>query len=434
MPYCPKPSPSELLHSVLPPGTFGFFAACRSGTLKEISCTRSDLCISGCAIDKAFMPFQIKWAEIVAGGRTAPGGNRYWSTTIPADPNDPRVFTALNTLASRSATAFVDIWGKVTGKDMAYVMAAGQWVTKAGIMNVPVLPIPTETPAAFVARGGWLLDMRPAFSPILNGTKWQGQGTSFYPWMKGVVDKDIQTVELWGNYDAAVNKLNYMYRIVYKGSWQRTVDNMSTAIANAGTTFCSKLAQNAGYAMTAASVIPALAPYAAVYTSALGLCGIVAPPPLPCVPREPQPGDGMVLTTMTRVVLTPAAGTPPSGSGSGGKQGVLVLPSIMDQGSLTVAQNSTGVVYPTGTIAWENIKGAGYDIAVPQQGASTTHRIVRRGAPTAPANARIVDQAEWEKAVFPWLRRANIQLGLGVATAALVTTAAIVTLRIRSKQ
>src|SRR5690349_15551879 len=112
--YCPRPGTSELLHSVLPPGVLGFFAACQPGTMKEIVCTRSDLCASGCPIDKAFMPFQIKWTDILSGGRTAPGGNRYWSTSIPADPRDPRVFAALHMLASRSAQVFVDVWGKVT--------------------------------------------------------------------------------------------------------------------------------------------------------------------------------------------------------------------------------------------------------------------------------------------------------------------------------
>lgn len=427
--YCPRPGTTEVLHSILPPGVLGFLVACPPGTMKEVYCTRADLCVSGCAIDKAIIPFQIKWSDIVSGGRTAPGGNRYWSTTISADPRDPRVSAVLHMLASRSASVFVETWGKVTAKDMAYVMSFGTWTTNVGLMTVPVMPIPKETPAAFVARGGYLFDMRPAFSPIINGSAWQKQGASLYSWL---VDTDVKSVELWGNYDPAAGKVNYTYRIVYRGKWESTVNSIGKGIDAAGRGFCNKLTQNAGYASTAAMTFPSLAPYAAVYTSALAVCGIASAPSLPCIPREPRPEDGVALASSARVTIGSGAGTSPPVKG--GKPGVLVMPSITETGALTVSQNPTGITYPAGTIAWENIKGAGFDVAVPQQGGSALYHIMQRGLPAPPPNARVVDRTEWEKAVFPWLQRYNVKVGLGVAAATIMTAAVVAALRVRAKR
>lgn len=391
-----------------------------------MSCTRSDLCVQGCTADKAFIPFKIKWNDIVMGGWTAPGGNRYWKTTIPADPRDPRVWTVLSMLAGRSAFKFVEIWGKVTKKTMADVMAAGAWVTRVGLMSVPIMPIATETPAAFVARGGFLLDMRPAFSPILNGVAWQKQGATIYPWL---ADTDVRTVELWGNYDAASSQLNYTVRVVYNGKWDSTVNSVDKSIESAMQSFCSQLTQKAGYAAAAATAVPALAPYMAVYTAALAVCNIAMAqvPPIPCIPREPRPDDLMVAVATTRIQISPGTGTQ-TPTGGGLRPPAAQVPGI----TATITANTINPnTYPAGTLAWQNTGGAGYDVAIPNPGGATTHRVTQYGLSSPPLAARVVDRSEWEKAVLPWTQRTPTKIGFGVAAAAAAATAAIVALKLK---
>lgn len=418
--YCPRPQPYQMLRTALPPGMLGFLVECKPGSLIDIPCsaTRADRCTTGCTVDQAFIPIQISWErEVMASGRIAPGGNRYWSTSFPAKLQDPRAMAALRFLSARSAQAFCDIWAKDTTRSMADVMAAGQWVTKVGLIGVPVQPKSDETAAAFVARGGYLLDLRPAFSPILNGTAWQKQGATIYPWLAGT---NIRTVELWGSYDFVAEQINLTLRIVYSGQWDRAANAVGKAISSAGSSFCGQLAKNAGYAATVATVFPATAPYMAAYSGALTLCSISQVTPVPCIPREPDPMDYVAqIARATWAVTAPPAGQAPSP-----KRPPSAANSIITAGLDTLTSRS----YPQGTIAYRAASSPGYDIAVPTTG--PRYQVVTRNAPSLPAGVRVVERKEWEAATMPLIQRRSFQIGAGVVTVlGAVAAAAVVVAR-----
>lgn len=426
MAYCPRPSVTEALRNVLPPGVFGFFVACK-GPLSTVVCTRSDLCMEGCTAEQAFIPVQIKWNDVVNQGWIAPGGNRYWKTSIPATASDPRAVAVLRMLAGRSATAFVEIWGRDTTRKMTDVMAAGAWVAKLGIMSVPVLPQPNETPAAFVARGGYLLDLRPGFSPILGNVAWQKQGASLYPWLKDIAD--LRTIELYGNYDANAGLINYTLRCAYTGSWDQTVNAVSGAIANAATGFCGKLAENVGAAVTVSTTFPVAKPYMSVYTAALTLCNLSMAqiPPVACVPREPRPEDLMALVSSAKVTWASAGG---KGAIAAQVPG-LTTPLAVNPNTPAAASPPAPLPptppspggYPAGTIAWRDPATPGYDIAIPAPVGGVTHQVVAMGVTTLPAGLHVVDRGEWERATLPWFRRRTAKIGMAVAGVALAAGA-----------
>ncbi len=429
--YCPRPNARETLFAALPPGMFGFFLGCRGG-VRTTTCTRADLCLEGCSVDQAFVAIQIKWNDVVAQGWVAPGGNRYWKTSLPASASDPRVTAVLRMLAGRSASAFVSTWGRVTEKTMADVMAAGVWVTKYGIMSVPVTPLPQETPAAFVARGGYLLDLRPSFSAILgppggrvsdahDDVVWQRQGATVYPWL---ADAGVRAIELWGNYDAAAAKLNYTLRVEYTGDWDKTVNSAATGISNAMGTFCGKLAANVGAALTISTAFPAATPYMGAYTAALALCNLSMSqiPPTPCVPREPLPDDLMAMVGTAKINFT----------GGGGKSAFAQIPGMPAAAAINPTPAAPlpptpAATFPAGTIAWRDPATPGYDIAIPAPGNGVTHRVWGMGLTTVPPGIHIVDRREWERATLPWFRRRTSKIGfavVGVALAAGATAAA----------
>lgn len=434
--YCPRPNVREILFAGLPPGVFGFFLGCK-GALKPIVCTRADLCMEGCPIDEAFVPIQIKWTDVVSQGWVAPGGNRYWKTSLTATASDPRVAAVLRMLAGRSASKFVELFAKDTGRTMAKVMESGAWVAKYGIMSVPVTPKPQESVAAFIARGGYLLDLRPGFSAILgppggrvsdagSGVKWQGQGSTVYSWL---ADSDIEVIELWGNYDAAAGKVNYTLRIDYRGDWDKAVNAVAGGISRAMGSFCNKLATNVGTAMTISTAFPAAKPYMGAYTAALAICNLSMAqiPRVPCIPREPRPDDMMAMVTSAKINFT----------GGGKSSFAAQIPGITAAVVAAVGATPTApagplpptppAAFPAGTIAWRDPATPGYDIAVPMPTNGVTHQVVLMGVPTLPAGLHVVDRAEWERATLPWFRRRVSKIGLavgGVIAAAAATAVA----------
>lgn len=417
---CPPLSPRQTLFATLPPGVFGFFLGCKDGAPR-------------CAIDQAEVAIQIKWTDVVAQGWIAPGGNRYWKTSIPAAPSDPRALAVFRLLASRSADAFRSMGRNGTAK-MADVMAAGQWVSTYGAMTVPIQPHPQETVGAFVARGGYLLDLRPSFSPILGppggrindasaGVRWQGQGASTYPWL---ADSNILVAELWGNYDPHEGKINCTLRLVYKGKWDRAVAAVTGAISAAAATFCGKLVEHAGTAMTVSTAFPAAKPYMGAYTAALTACGLTVNqvPPAPCIPREPRPEDLTVVAGPVNILLAHSTGR---------KGAFAQAPDTMTLGIKVAATTPLPPTppspsgYPPGTIAWRD-PAAGYSVAVPAPTDDVTHRVVAMGQPAVPAGVHVVDRGEWERATLPWVRRRTSKIGLmagGVVFAIVGTAAAL---------
>lgn len=424
---CPRPNVRQALQDGLPKWTFGFLLACRGG-VGVIASTRSDLHIEGCAADQAFIPIQVKWEDIVNQGWIASGGNRYWSTSIPASASDPRVTAVLRLLAGRSATAFVETWDRVTGKTMADVMAPGAWVTKVGIMTVPVTPSPQETPAAFVARGGYLFDMRPGFSSILGGKAWQAQGASSYPFL---AESSVRSVQLWGDYDANKEKINYTVRVEYEGSWTENVNVVDKYIRAGLGTACGKLVENAGVAMTVSTAFPAAKPYMTAYKAALVVCniGISQIQPAPCVPFAPRPEDLLAPIGNAKVLFTGGTGKAAMSAQIPGMTATFAV----DAGTGAPAAGTNPpplpppppAMYPPGTIAWRASASTGFDIAVPTGSDKITHRVVKTGVPTLPAEVFVVDRAAWEKATLPWVKRTSTKIGAGIGGGLVAVTGAV---------
>lgn len=401
-PPCPRPSLSDLPNLSLDIPAFMFGQACLPGTATD----------TGCPADKAYYVIVVPWEQFVAEGWTAPGGNRYWQGSMPANPDDVRVRMILRFMAARSKTAFRDKY-KNSSKPVAEILA-GAWATQVGVVTVEVKPEPGETAKAFAARGGYLLNLSPDASPFLGKQALSTYGAR--PWMGG----NVRTVGLWATYDVGTRTIGYAIRVELKGTWKQAVDGTEKWIRDNAAKFCAKATGADAIAATSAlAAFPGTAPYLAAYGAALSVCGLASIPAPPCTP---QAWPGLV-----------AGGT--AGEGVTFTTGGKGRPLFIDTTAVLTAINpkvqavrgevvDQSVAYPLGTIAWLDPTLNQYRIAVPAPGPGTTHReTVTIAALPRNTSVQVVDQTAWQRATRPWLRRTRTQYGLiggGVAAAVAV--------------
>lgn len=421
-PPCPRPSLSDLPNLSLDIPAFMFGAACLPGTATD----------AGCPADKAYYVIVVPWEQFVAEGWTAPGSNRYWQSSMPANPDDVRARMILRLMAARSKAVFRDKY-KNSSKPVAEILAgkpaapatrvgtrlvpaqaAETWATQIGVMSVEVKPEPGETAKSFAARGGYLFDLSPTSSPFLGKQALQTYGAR--PWMGG----NVRTVGLWATYDAGARTIGYAVRVELKGIWKQAVDGTEKWIRDNAAKFCAKATGTEALAAAGAlAAFPAAAPYLAAYGAALSVCGMTSIPAPPCTPQAwpglvtgGTAGEGLTFTTGgkgrplfidTSAVLT------------------AISPKVQGIHNEPITQS---VAYPLGTIAWLDPALGKYRIAVPAPGPGTTHRetVVITALPQD-TSVQVVDQAAWQRATRPWLQRTRTKYGLiggGVAVTAAV--------------
>ncbi len=421
-PPCPRPSLSDLPNLSLDIPAFMFGQACLPGTATD----------TGCPADKAYYVIVVPWEQFVAEGWTAPGGNRCWQGSMPANPEDVRARMILRFMAARSKTAFRDKY-KNSNKPVAEILTpkaavparrtatgwtlaqpAEVWATQVGVVTVEVKPEPGETAKAFAARGGYLLNLSPATSPFLGKQALSRYGAR--PWMGG----DVRTAELWATYDVGTRTIGYAVRVALKSAWKQTVDGTEKWIRDNAAKFCAKATGTEALAAAGAlAAFPAAAPYLAAYGAALSVCGMASIPAPPCTPQAwpglvagGTAGEGLTFTTGgkgrplfidTSAVLT------------------AISPKVQGIRTEAVAQS---IAYPLGTIAWLDPTLNKYRVAVPAPGPGTTHReTVTIATLPQTTSVQVVDQTAWQRATRPWLQRTRTKYGLiggGVAAAAAV--------------
>lgn len=419
---CPRANLSDLPNLSRDVPAFLFLPACLPG--KETA--------SGCAAGDMFYTVAVPWSAFLAQGWEAPGGNRYWATTIPANLRDPRVPALLKLMAARSRDDFKDTFAS-DKRPVKYLIdpnaafgsiTAQRWKTRIGDLAVQVVPDPNETIKAFIKRGGYLLDSEL----ILKGGR-RLQAVGAQPWMGSKIERS----ELWGSYDPAAKTVSYTIRVVYKGAWSQTVTDVDAWLRKNLSAMCAKASSTE--AMTAAAALtafPATAPYLAAYGAVLSMCGLSLAQ-LPCVPQPPLPGEVNAATNVANtsgaVIQSVKAGTAWGNAASAAgamlpaSAGVLAPATFPQPGVL-----GPGIpgAYPDGTIAWYDTGAGGYRVAVPFPGPSTTHRILSAGViPRLPATGiQLVTKTAWERATLPWLQRTTTKFGMmigGVAAAGAAT-------------
>lgn len=434
-PPCPRPSLSDLPNLSLDIPAFMFGQACLPGTATD----------TGCPADKAYYVIVVPWEQFVAEGWTAPGGNRYWQGSMPANPEDVRARMILRMMAARSKAAFRDKY-KNSNKPVAEILTpkaavparrtatgwtlaqpAEVWATQVGVVTVEVKPEPGETAKAFAARGGYLLNLSPDTSPFLGKEALSRYGAR--PWMGG----NVRTVGLWATYDVGTRTIGYAVRVELKGAWKQAVDGADKWFRENMTAMCAKITgQTAATVASTAVMFPGTTPYLAAYGAAIKACtdyvvpAVSAPPAIACTP---QAWPGLV-----------AGGT--AGEGITFATGGKGRPLFIDTAAVLTAINpkvqgtrsqvlDQSVAYPLGTIAWLDPTLGKYRIAVPAPGPGTTHRetVTIATLPTS-TSVQVVDQAAWQRATRPWLRRTRTQYGLvGGGVAAVVAVGAGLFLR-----
>lgn len=428
-PPCPRPSLSDLPNLSLDIPAFMFGQACLPGTATD----------AGCPADKAYYVIVVPWEQFVAEGWTAPGGNRYWQSSMPANPDDVRARMILRMMAARSKAAFRDKY-KNSNKPVAEILTpkaavparrtatgwtlaqpAEVWATQVGVVTVEVKPEPGETAKAFAARGGYLLNLSPDTSPFLGKQALSTYGAR--PWMGG----NVRTVGLWATYDVGTRTIGYAVRVELKGMWKQAVDGTEKWIRDNAAKFCAKATGADAIAATSAlAAFPGTAPYLAAYGAALSVCGLASIPAPPCTP---QAWPGLVTGGTAGEGITFA-------TGGKGRQlfidtaAVLTAINPKVQGTRSQALDQS-VAYPLGTIAWLDPTLGKYRIAVPAPGPGTTHRetVTIATLPTS-TSVQVVDQVAWQRATRPWLRRTRTQYGLvGGGVAAVVAVGAGLFLR-----
>lgn len=427
-PPCPRPSLSDLPNLSLDIPAFMFGQACLPGTATD----------AGCPADKAYYVIVVPWEQFVAEGWTAPGGNRYWQSSMPANPDDVRARMILRMMAARSKAAFRDKYknsntpvakileGKPAvparreGLRTILAQPAEAWATQVGVVSVEVRPEPGETAKAFAARGGYLLDLSPASSPFLGKQALSRYGAR--PWM----GSNVRTAELWATYDVGTRTIGYAVRVALKSAWKQTVDGVDGWIRENMASLCTKITgSDAAVAAGALTAFPGTAPYLAAYGAALTACtqyiapAVATPQAPPCTPQAwpglvagGTAGEGLTFTTGgkgrplfidTSAVLT------------------AISPKVQGTRNEPITQS---VAYPLGTIAWRDPALGQYRIAVPAPGPGTTHReTVTIATLPQTTSVQVVDQTAWQRATRPWLQRTRTKYGLiggGVAAAAAV--------------
>lgn len=437
-PPCPRPNLSDLPNLSLDIPAFMFGQACLPGTATD----------TGCPADKAYYVIVVPWEQFVAEGWTAPGGNRYWQSSMPANPEDVRARMILRLMATRSKAAFRDKY-KNSNEPVAKILVpkaavplrrtamgltparpAEAWATQVGVVTVEVQPAPGETAKAFAARGGYLLDLSSDTSPFLGkqalqayGGPARGEWRPVRPWM----GSHVRTAELRATYDVGTRTIGYAVRLVYDGVWQKTTESAAKWLRDNTLKLCSSITggQLATVAATAAA-FPATTPYLAAYGVAAAACNLMPGDIPPCTP---QAWPGLVIAPDVSEGVTFATG----GKGR---------PLFIDTAAVLTAINpkvqgtrsqvlDQSVAYPLGTIAWLDPTLGKYRIAVPAPGPGTTHRetVTIATLPTS-TSVQVVDQAAWQRATRPWLRRTRTQYGLvGGGVAAVVAVGAGLFLR-----
>ncbi len=423
---CPVPSWRDLpnLKRSTSPGVVLFAEACLPGTETA----------AGCPAGSAFYSIAVPWSTITSDHTTAterawtaPGGNRYFTQQLAADPRDPRVASVLRKMAAYSKTAFADTFGS-NKNTMAAIMAnAPGWAASYGLVSVETAPSPTETAAAFVARGGYLLDVRPGWSAFLGKTPLWAVGRE--PWMS----TSIRQYELWATYDPA-GTVTLMIRVVFEGDWTQatnaTIGKIDSVIGNPDSV-CGKLTDPTvavTIGLTSKVYPAAAAPYKALATT----CKIMALFPEPdCVPPIVAAGaaGATIVAPTGGVTLGPGAtqaGRRPQSAQSAGNASVY-----------TALAPAVTAGPPLGSIAMlDATASAGYRMAIPQPGAGVTHREVGvpptarwSAAQPVPPGVLVVNRGAWDKATLPWIQRRSSKIGLvvggGVAAVAAVAAAVV---------
>lgn len=416
-PPCPRPSLSDLPNLSLDIPAFMFGATCLPGTATD----------AGCPADKAYYVIVVPWEQFVTEGWTAPGGNRYWQSSMPANPDDVRAQMIFRLMAARSKAAFRAKYGnsntpmaqllipkpampaRRVGINTIPAQPAEVWTTRVGVATVEVQPTGDETAKAFVARGGYLFDLSPDSSPFLGKRPLQTYGAR--PWM----GNNVRLVGLWATYDVGTRTIGYAVRVELKSTWKRTVDNTEKWIRDNAAKFCAKATGADALAATSAlAAFPGAAPYLAAYGAALSICGLAAIPAPACTPQTwpglvvggATAGEGVAFTPRPTLVNLTAALT------------------AINAAAQTEAPAQSSA-YPLGTIAWLDPTIGKYRIAVPAPGQGTTHRETTAVmALPGSTSVQVVDQTAWQRATRPWIRRTRTQYGLvggGVAAIAAVS-------------
>lgn len=415
-----------------------------------------------CATRNLRYTIAIPWSTFLAQARKAPGGNLYWDGSVPADRRNPTAFWLMNQMAIRNLVTF-QARGKRGTERVSDALAKG-FLTKIGLVSVPIDPTANETTDAFVARGGQLFYPPGDYYAFGGGTPIYslvpaqlvgnaGQATSggavvegrrrtptelllysaIPSWMQ-----DVRAVEVYANYVVAANRIDYTIRVDWANAGAQVVDSVVRWLEQNVSKLCTKLNDpSVVTATTAASATPVTAPYAAGATTVRQLCNLPAnyAAMTGCTPRAPGSPGSVEALLAAPVVLSGkymrfaslSGGKAAMSAQSAGAASAFAINPAAPVAPTPPAPPPTTTTYPTGTIAWYDPK-TGYSIAVPAPAGGVTHRVIAMGWATVPAGVRVVDLATWERATLPWMRRRAAKIGfmVGGIALAVVGTAALV--------
>lgn len=254
-----------------------------------------------CPADKVFWTIIVPWEQFLAEGWTAPGGNKYWSRTIPANSSDPITTSIFRLMAARSRTQFENKFRK-SQQLMRDVLQqnAGMFATSFGMLTVGTMPDPNETAEAFWKRGGYLLWVDPKNGPF--------SGKLLQSYWREWMTKKVESGQLWAAYNPTDNGITYTIRLVYKDGVDKVVRAITDGINSAKQNFCAKATSGeAALAAGAVVSIPGAQPYVAAWGSAAALCNW---PSTPCTPAPSDPNQkkpvfiGPLITTPLQNVFT----------------------------------------------------------------------------------------------------------------------------------
>lgn len=281
------------------------------------ACLPGSATAAGCPANKQIFTIVIPWHRVMGDypgrGRndpwndwkswTAPGGNRYYWESLPNGLRDPRVISLIQMMAHASKYMFQKAYN-TSNWNMSDLLARGEWKTSYGAVSVPILPLTGEKAKDFVARGGYLLDLRPDASPFLSKrpiftptdeatyTKLvaAAQRAYFGPMGAHPPEKwmpDFYGYELWGFY-APTATATMTLRIVQDDALTR---GLATIFGSIGQACAAIQDPRAALVVAGATAVPAAAPMVSAYKTAATICNL---PNLfsspPCIPLPPEEG------------------------------------------------------------------------------------------------------------------------------------------------